>query len=490
MVQAHIYKLTVFLSTLCLAGCMPGKFEILRACPGIHEHKRNGVCVGPLKGATATSGPSSSSGSLSTPSLAPSVAPVLSFVSIAPTSPNWTTLTPTVTFSLSKASTVTLYSDKACGVTISAATSLTAGKQQSITTNDLPNVSNTSIYGKALDADGNASPCTALGMHTHVIKFIDPNPLAGNGFGTAIVELKNGNIVITSPSAMIGGVTAVGAVYLFNGSTGALISALTGSSTNDQVGLGGVTALTNGNFVVSSSNWNNGATNLVGAATWGDGTTGVSGAVSAANSLIGSTALDSVGNSVTALTNGNYVVQSYNWNNGVVSSVGAATWGNGATGITGVVSAGNSLIGSTAGDQVSVVGITALTNGNYVVGSYLWNNGATTSVGAATWGNGTTGITGAVSAVNSLVGSSAFDQVSAGGITALTNGNYVVASYSWRNGAIGNAGAATWGNGTTGVNGAVSAINSLVGSTANDQVGLGGVADNKRQLRRNELQLE
>ena len=35
-----------------------------------------------------------------------------------------------------------------------------------------------------------------------------------------------------------------------------------------------------------------------------------------------------------------------------------------------------------------------------------------------------------------------------------------------------NAGAVTWGNGTTGVSGAVSAANSLVGSTASDQVGI------------------
>ena len=42
----------------------------------------------------------------------------------------------------------------------------------------------------------------------------------------------------------------------------------------------------------------------------------------------------------------------------------------------------------------------ALTNGNYVVDSAHWNN----YMGAVTWGSGTTGVVGVVSAANSLVG--------------------------------------------------------------------------------------
>ena len=44
----------------------------------------------------------------------------------------------------------------------------------------------------------------------------------------------------------------MGAVYLYDGATHALISQLTGSSENDNLGSDGVTALTNGNFVVRS----------------------------------------------------------------------------------------------------------------------------------------------------------------------------------------------------------------------------------------------
>ena len=56
-------------------------------------------------------------------------------------------------------------------------------------------------------------------------------------------------------------------------------------------------------------------------------------------------------------------------------------------------------------------------------------------------------------------------------MTALTNGNYVVAAPHWDNGAATDAGAVTWGSGTSGVTGVVSRANSLVGSTANDEAG-------------------
>ncbi len=70
-----------------------------------------------------------------------------------------------------------------------------------------------------------------------------------------------------------------------------------------------------------------------------------------------------------ALTNGNYVVASENWN----GNRGAATWGNGASGSSGVVSDQNSLVGDSPGYQVGGSGAVALTNGNYVVASENWN---------------------------------------------------------------------------------------------------------------------
>ena len=155
---------------------------------------------------------------------------------------------------------------------------------------------------------------------------------------------------------------------------------------------------------------------------------------------------------MTALANGNYVVISTNWANGMATAAGAVTWGSGTTGISGTVSSANSLVGSTAGDVVGSDGVTALASGNYVVSSTNWTNGMATCAGAVTWGSGTAGVSGVVSSTNSLVGSTANDQVGYGGngVTALANGNYVVDSPNWNNG----AGAVTWGSGTAGVSGA------------------------------------
>ena len=115
------------------------------------------------------------------------------------------------------------------------------------------------------------------------------------------------------------------------------------------------------------------------------------------------------------------------------------TWGNGSTGISGTVSAANSLVGTTEPpSNVSYVGIgvTTLSNGNYVVDSPGWNG-----VGAATWGNGSTGISGTISSANSLVGINPFDLTgNYGSVTPLSNGNYVVSSGR----------GATWANGTSG----------------------------------------
>ncbi len=291
-----------------------------------------------------------------------------------------------------------------------------------------------------------------------------------------VTALTNGNYVINSPNWNNDAATKAGAATWGSGTAGisgvvSSANSLVGSTAYDNVGYGGVTALTNGNYVVSSPYWHNGTATQAGAVTWESGTVGISGVISSANSLVGSTAYDKVGISdVTALTNGNYVVNSPCWHNGAVAYAGAVTWGSGTDGVSGVVSSANSLVGSTTNDQVGYSGVTALTNGNYVVCSPDWNNGAVTRAGAVTWESGTAGVSGVVSSSNSLVGSHYSDRVGNSGVTALTNGNYVISSYSWAN-----IGAVTWENGTTGISGVVSSTNSLVGSTYNDQVGYGGV---------------
>ena len=328
---------------------------------------------------------------------------------------------------------------------------------------------------QTLDADKDADGVGTLTLDFPVNEFTDPNPNSGNGFGTEVLVLPSGNVVVTSPNDDFGGSNA-GAVYLFNGMTGSLISSLRGSSANNQVGNTELVQLTNGNYVVASNRWDSGTITDVGAVTWGSGVLGVSGVVSSSNSLVGSTLTDRVGRgSVTALNNGNYVVRSWLWDSGTIIDVGAVTWGNGTSGISGVVSSSNSMVGSSASDTVGGTRVTALSNGNYVVAHGSWDSGTIVNVGAVTWGNGTSGISGVVSSSNSLVGSSASDEVGGTGVTALSNGNYVVRSIPWDSGTIVDVGAVTWGNGTSGISGVVSSSNSLVGSSASDTVGGIGV---------------
>jgi hypothetical protein len=290
-----------------------------------------------------------------------------------------------------------------------------------------------------------------------------------------ITILTNGNYVVRSPLWNNGGTADAGAVTWADKTTGrtgvvGVSNSLIGSRTNDQVGSSGVTVLTNGNYVVRSSSWDNNLVTDAGATTWGSGTTGITGVVSGANSVVGSSSGDQVAG-VTPLTNGNYVVTATSWDNGAVTNVGAARWVNGATGGTGPISVANSLIGSTSGDQIGTTTVLALPNGNYVVTSPLWDHGAQADAGAATWGDGTVGVVGEVSASNSLVGSTSGDRVGAFSATPLPNGNYLVPSRFWDNGVATDAGAVTWGNGTSGVSGPVSSANSLVGSSASDAVG-------------------
>jgi trimeric autotransporter adhesin len=300
-----------------------------------------------------------------------------------------------------------------------------------------------------------------------------------NVSGRGVTALPNGNYVVVSSEWQVAG-DYLGAATFALGDNGAArtvgpvsaANSLIGAVDGDYVGNRGVEVLANGNYLVLSAYWHNGAAANAGAITWGNGTTGRIGVVSATNSIVGSSADDYVGTNVTTLQNGNFVASSSSWDNGTAADSGAVTWGNGATGsIVGEVASTNSLVGSSAGDNVGGHGVTELKNGNYVVNSPSWTNGTAANSGAVTWGNGATGVTGIVSAANSLIGTTAGDEIGEYGVWPLSNGNYVVDSNRWDNGAVVDAGAVTWGNGTTGVVGAVSAVNSLVGSTNDDRVG-------------------
>ena len=315
---------------------------------------------------------------------------------------------------------------------------------------------------------------------------VDLNGPPGSGaFGAQIVALSNGNIVVTDPNYSEGGVTNIGAVYLYNGATRALISTLKGSSMNDQVGNGPITILANGSFVVNSATWNNGAATNAGAVTLCDATAGCSGVVSPGNSLVGSTAGEFL-SGVTPLPNGNYLVRDSDWDKPAPSpraNTGAVAFCSGTTGCTGEINSGNSLIGDSVDDQVGSLGVITLSNGNYVVNSPLWNAGAIGDVGAVTFCNATAGCTGVVGSANSLVGERSNERIgssggASNGVVALANGNYVVASafYNPNSQTDPNPfGAVTFCNGTTGCAGTVVSNTSLTGGINRQSVGINGV---------------
>ena len=321
------------------------------------------------------------------------------------------------------------------------------------------------------------------------------NSLVGSSFndhvGLDITALTNGHYVAVSSSWSEITIFDAGAVTWCDGTIGrvgpvSVANSLIGANESDRVGAPGVVALSNGNYVVRSEGWNSATANDVGAVTWGNGSSGRVGTVSSANSLVGSTNDDLIGDDVfvnnrsvpgvIALSNGHYVVSSYQWDDVGLVDVGAVSWGNGVSGLSGVVSAANSLVGATAGDTLGSGGVTALTNGHYVVASPVWSNGGTANIGAVTWINGSSGATGALQAANALTGTVANDRIGANGVSALANGNYVVLSPYWDNGLTADVGAVTWGNGASGLVGVVSPGNSLVGSSAYDNVGGGLVA--------------
>jgi len=288
------------------------------------------------------------------------------------------------------------------------------------------------------------------------------NSLSGylNGW-RGVVALPNGNYVVKSRyySTWGNGTT---------GTTGDVVDAQTLTGIQDDNYR--VLVLTNGNYLVIDQRWDNGGlTTDVGAITWVNGLAGFDGAQGVGNSLTGTSKNDLIGDIAVALTNGGFVIGSSGWDDGATVNVGAVTWGDGLTPLSGTISSANSLIGVTAHDQLGYVD--ALPNGNYLIRAPYWDNGGVVDAGAVIWSNGATGRTGAINTSIALYGSSANDRVGIEKAFILTNGNFVIPSPYWNNGAVGDAGAVTWGSATSGVVGQVSGINSLYGSNVNQSFG-------------------
>ncbi|MEM8843569.1 MAG: hypothetical protein AAGB35_00825 [Pseudomonadota bacterium] len=271
-----------------------------------------------------------------------------------------------------------------------------------------------------------------------------------------IIALANNNFVIISESDDVGGVTDTGSVILVDGSTGAQINSVSGDDANDLIGSGGVSVLSNGNFVIASENDDVGGISNVGSVRLIDGSTGVE-----INSIAGDAAGDSLGSDgVTVLGNNNFVIASSSDDVSGVGNGGSVRLVNGDTGAE-----INSIEGDAAGDNIGSGGVTALGNNNFVIASPNDEVGAVSAAGSVILVDGSTGIE-----INSIAGDAASDSLGSEGVTTLGNNNFVIASANDDVGAISNAGSVRLVDGGTGVE-----INTLAGDVANDSLGSDGI---------------
>ncbi|HEY9891139.1 MAG TPA: CHAT domain-containing protein, partial [Candidatus Sericytochromatia bacterium] len=252
----------------------------------------------------------------------------------------------------------------------------------------------------------------------------------------AIASLSNGNFVFGNPNADVGGIVNSGAVILANGTTGAEISRISGINQDEFFGDGDITALNNGNYVFGNPYATINGISTAGTVILANGTTGeeisrISGVNP--NELFGNGA-------ITALNNGNYVFGNPNAQiNGIVNA-GTVILANGATG--GEISR---ISGVNPNDFFGNGDITALNNGNYVFGNPFATINDIGTAGTVILANGTTG-----GEITRISGVNPNDFFGVGGITSLSNGNYVFANPNAQIDGINTAGTVILANGTTG----------------------------------------
>lgn len=321
----------------------------------------------------------------------------------------------------------------------------------------------------------------------------------GSGSGWSfdgLVELSNGNLVVSSTLADVGGLTDAGVVKLVSGTTGALISQTAGDVANDRLGYcvsgAGIRQLATGVVLIASIydsvesgpssagsvqflNPTSGAiiasysgdvnndrlgfdsvdvlnNGWVSVRSRADTVAGMSGAgsIKLFNPTTGALIRSIDGNEVGASFGSDGLVQLANGNLVQYSGQGSLGQVNLVDGTTGTVLA--TITGSSFGDKLSSEGILTLANGNFVV---LSGSDSATAFfgGTARLVNGTTGV-----AISSLSGDTG------GGFQmwglALANSNFIV---NMKAHGISNQGRMSLVNGTTGV-----VIAHYLGATAND----------------------
>ena len=325
--------------------------------------------------------------------------------------------------------------------------------------------------GNIVVSDPDDSSVVSLNGAVHLYSPTSPNPIASIYGDVAsdhlgeegIVALPNNNYVIVSIQDDEGGIVNSGSVRLMNGATGAQIAVLSGDVIGDNLGSGGIIALANNNYVIGSQRDDEGGIVNAGSVRLMNGTTGAQ----IGATLVGDVAGDALGSeSIIALANNNFVVASSVDDEGGIQNAGSVRLIDGSTG----VQIGATLAGDVTRDNLGRVsgqdGIVALSNNNYIVASSLDDEGGITNAGSVRLMNGATG----VQIGSTISGDIVTDSLGSDGITVLANDNFVIASRRDDEGGIGDAGTVRLIDGATGAQ-----ISVLSGDVFGDFLGSGGV---------------
>lgn len=299
-----------------------------------------------------------------------------------------------------------------------------------------------------ISCGGGGSDSPSLVEFTKV-DLVDTTIQAFGGFGTKTLKLVNGNVVIHE-FQNVDNINA-GTIRIYNSSTGELINSLTGDDIEDRWGSEGLYALDNGNFLIVSSQDDVGGLVDAGSVILVD-PNGSSLAL-----ISGDQNQDQIGSEgITVLSNGNFLIKSRFDDVGGLVDVGSVKLVNGSTGQ--VIS---TLSSDEVSDNFANAGAFALPQGRFLISSILDDRLGLIDCGSVQLVNGDTG-----SVIAEISGDQDYDQIGLGGISVLSNGNFVISSWRDDFGSVSNAGSVKLVDGATG-----SVIVSIEGDNDEDYFG-------------------
>ena len=167
-------------------------------------------------------------------------------------------------------------------------------------------VGNTVISIVVTAQDGSTSQTYTVTVSRVIsLELLDPTPGASNRFGAIVVQLANGNIVVSDPrdSSLFAN---NGAVHLYSLFSSTPIASIFGNADGDQLGSSGITALGNNNYVIASGNDDEGGIVNAGSVRLVNGSTGVAMGVA----IVGAVASDMLNAQVITPVSGDYYILS------------------------------------------------------------------------------------------------------------------------------------------------------------------------------------